>query len=71
MIVIICGIVLSGMVVMFCAGVLYEMNVKETKYSARVIRPAIITINRTYRVTEYVIQDKALDIDFPETKKVR
>lgn len=38
---------------------------KHKKPEVRVVRPAEITVNRHYRVTEYTVQDGALDLDFP------
>ena len=52
----------------YCVGYLRGMDENEEKYSARVIRPANITINNHYTVTEYTVQDGALDIDFPNTR---
>lgn len=58
--------------VAFFAGVLWQMSRDEEKFTARIIRPAHITVNRHYHVTEYVVpDDKALEIDFPETNKAR
>lgn len=71
MTVIICGIVVAIVLVSFSAGVLYEMNKKDERISARVIRPANITIEKHYHIREYTVSDKALDIDFPEVEKVR
>ena len=55
----------------FCGGVLWRMSREDKKLSARVIRPANITVNRHYHVTEYVVKDdKTLDVDFPDSKAV-
>ena len=70
MTVIICGIVLAIVLVSFSAGVLYEMNKKDERISARVIRPANITIEKHYHIREYTVSDKALDIDFPEVERI-
>ena len=70
MTVIISGIVVAIVLVSFSAGVLYEMNKKDERISARVIRPANITIEKHYHIREYTVSDKALDIDFPEVEKV-
>ena len=70
MTVIISGIVVAIVLVSFSAGVLYEMNKKDERISARVIRPANITIEKHYHIREYTISDKALDIDFPEVERI-
>lgn len=70
MTVIICGIVVAIVLISFSAGVLYEMNRKDERISARVIRPANITIEKHYRIREYTVSDKALDIDFPEVERI-
>ena len=51
----------------FFVGAVWQMNRQEEKISARVIRPANINIEKKYHVTEYLVQEGALDIDFPET----
>ena len=54
----------------FFIGAVWQMNRQEEKISARVIRPANITVEKHYHVTEYNITDgKALDIDFPNTRR--
>lgn len=70
MTVIISGIVVAIVLVSFSAGVLYEMNKKDERISARVIRPANITIEKHYHIREYTVSDKALDIDFPEVERI-
>jgi len=70
MTVIISGIVVAIVLVSFSAGVLYEMNKKDERISARVIRPANITIEKHYYIREYTVSDKALDIDFPEVERI-
>jgi len=70
MTIILCAIAIVGMFITFCAGVLWEMNHEEERLSARVIRPANITVNRHYTVTEYTVTDSnALDIDFPDSRR--
>lgn len=69
MTVIISGIVVAIVLVSFSAGVLYEMNKKDERMSARVIRPANITIERNIHITEYnVVNEEALDLDFPKVE---
>lgn len=70
MTVIISGIVVAIVLISFSAGVLYEMNKKDERISARVIRPANITIEKHYHIREYTVSDKALDIDFPEVERI-
>lgn len=69
--VIICGVAL---VIEFGLGLLFGLVWNETQeekhISARVIRPAEITINKHYHIEEYNITDKALDIDFPTVEKI-
>lgn len=62
---------ISAVGISFCAGAFWIMNRQEKKMSARVIRPANITIEKHYHIREYTVSDKALDIDFPEVEKVR
>lgn len=55
----------------FWAGAMWKEDQEKKKKSARVIRPAKITVNRNYQVTEFVTPDKqALDLDFPPVTKV-
>lgn len=62
---------ISAVGISFCAGAFWIMNRQEKKMSARVIRPANITIERNIHITEYnVVNDETLDIDFPETRKI-
>ena len=63
---------ISAVGISFCAGAFWIMNRQEKKMSARVIRPANITIERNIHITEYnVVNDEALDLDFPKVEKVR
>ena len=56
-------------VVSFSAGVLWQMNRDDKRMSARVIRPANITVNRNYYITEYAVQNEdALKINYPNTE---
>ncbi len=62
----------SAVGISFCAGAFWIMNRQEKKMSARVIRPANITIERNIHITEYnVVNEEALDLDFPKVEKVR
>ena len=62
---------ISAICLSFCGGVLWRMSREDKKLSARVIRPANIKIDKHYHVTEYVVKDdKALDVDFPDSKAV-
>lgn len=69
--VIICGVAL---VIEFGLGFVFGLvwcdNKEEKHISARVIRPAEITINKHYHIEEYNITDKVLDIDFPTVEKI-
>lgn len=61
---------ISGMVIAFCSGYLTACKVEDERLSARVIRPANITVNRHIHITEYTVADKeALEIDFPNSKR--
>ena len=72
MTIILCVIYVATFGVAFFAGVLWQMSRDEEKFTARVIRPAHITVNSKYHITEYVVaDDKALEIDYPETNKAR
>ena len=63
---------ISAVGISFCAGAFWIMNRQEKKMSARVIRPANITIERNIHITEYnVVNEEALDLDFPKVEKVR
>ena len=62
----------AGLLLCFYAGMWIERESKQPKISARVIRPAIITVKPQYHVTEYVIKrGEDLELDFPPTTKVR
>lgn len=53
----------------FFIGARWQISRQEEKIGARVIRPAEITIEKHYHVTEYNITDgKALDIDYPDVR---
>ena len=61
--------VISGITIAYCVGFLQGVDNEGKRLSARVIRPANITIEKHYKVVEYNITDgKALDIDFPNTR---
>lgn len=63
---------ISAIGLSFCGGVLWQMSREDKKISARVIRPANITIEKHVYVTEYnVVNSDAIDLDFPKTEKVR
>ena len=67
----ICGVALViefGLGMLF--GFVWKDSKEEKRMSARVIRPAEITINKHYHIEEYNITDKALDIDFPTVEKI-
>lgn len=69
--VIICGVALViEFGLGFVCGLAWCDNKEEKHISARVIRPAEITINKHYHIEEYNITDKALDIDFPTVEKI-
>lgn len=64
-------VVLAAFTVGLSIGMLIRLNIEEEKASARVIRPAHITVHRHYHVKEYNVTDgQALDIDYPPTEKV-
>lgn len=68
---ILCVLVISGLAIAFFLGALWGMDREEYRLSARVIRPANINIEKHVHITEYTVQDGALDIDFPNTDDVR
>lgn len=58
-------------VLCFWAGAMWKEDQEKKKKSARVIRPAKLTVNRHYHVTEYATPNQeTLNLDFPPTKKV-
>ena len=60
---------ISGITIAFCAGYLRGLDSEEERISARVIRPANITVEKKVNVVEYTVTDsKALDIDFPNSR---
>jgi hypothetical protein len=64
-------LVLCFVAIAYCLGDIHEIDREEKRLSARVIRPANITVNRHYHVTEYVVSDsKALELDYPDSKVV-
>lgn len=55
----------------FYAGMIFERKNEKPRTSARVIRPAVITVKPQYHVTEYVAEHpEDLELDFPPVKKV-
>lgn len=55
----------------FWAGKHWQEDKEKEKASARIIRPAIITVKPQYHVTEYVAEHpEDLELDFPPVKKV-
>lgn len=53
----------------FWAGMRYQED--KEKASARIIRPAVITVKPQYHVTEYVMKrGEDLELDFPPVEKV-
>ena len=54
-----------GLLLCFYAGMRVERDTKEAKTSARVIRPANITVVENYEIKE----TKPCSLDFPNSKK--
>lgn len=63
--VLVCIMVITSLGIAFCLGYLEGMDRQEYRLSARVIRPANINIEKHIHITEYTVQDGALDLDFP------
>lgn len=62
----------AGLLLCFYAGMRIERDTKREKISARVIRPAVITVKPQYHVTEYVAEHpEDLELDFPNTERIR
>jgi len=62
----------AGLLLCFYAGMRVERKDGKQKTSARVIRPAVITVKPQYHVTEYVAEHpEDLELDFPNTKRIR
>lgn len=61
----ICFVVFGMTITAYVLGYLHGKDTRDKELSARVIRPANIKIEKHYHVTEYTVQDGALDIDFP------
>lgn len=60
---------ISGITIAYCVGYLHGLDSEEERISARVIRPANITVEKKVNVVEYTVTDsKALDIDFPNSR---
>lgn len=60
------GIVIAS----WCLGALHILNRQEEKVTARVIRPANITIEKHIHISEYTVSDPdVLDIDFPNSRR--
>jgi len=62
---VICGVFLLANATAYVLGYMHGKDKRDKELSARVIRPAEIKIDRHYHVTEYTVQDGALDLDFP------
>lgn len=67
--ILICIVFLLAEVFAYVLGYMRGKDAHEEEMSARVIRPANITIEKKVNVTEYTVQEGALDVDFPKARR--
>ena len=67
--ILICVVFVVANFLAYVLGYLHGKDAHDREMSARVIRPANITIEKKVNVTEYTVQEGALDVDFPKARR--